>query len=367
MTGDWVSGPETLSAEELDANMADMDEQRRSNKLATDEFWEPRMPDLSKIDVPVLSAGNWGGHGLHLRGNIEGFLRAGTDQKWLEVHGREHWAEFYTDYGVDLQKRFFGHFLKDEETGWDDQPRVQLQVRHPGEQFTERHEDEWPIARTDWNRFYLDAADSTLSAEQATRSESLTYDALGDGVTFLSDPLSSETEITGPISSKLFISSDTKDADLFLVLRVFTPDLEEVTFQGALDPHKPIALGWLRASHRKLDERETTEWRPYHTHDEIQPLDPGEIYELDIEILPTSIVVPAGYRIGLSVRGTDYEYPGDTGGEIGNIEGTMTGVGFNRHDDARDRPPETYGGDVTIHSGPEHPSSVLLPFVPEKQ
>ena len=57
-----------------------------------------------------------------------------------------------------------------------------------------------------------------------------------------------ETEITGPIAAKLFVSSETTDADLFLVLRVFTPDLKEVTFHGALDPHTPIAQGWLRAS-----------------------------------------------------------------------------------------------------------------------
>ena len=68
--------------------------------------------------------------------------------------------------------------------------------------------------------------------------------------------------------------------------------------------------GYLRASHRKLDRALSTEYRPYHTHDEIQPLTPGEIYELDIEIRPTSIVVPAGYRVALTVRGKDYEFEG---------------------------------------------------------
>src|SRR5207248_6910916 len=110
--------------------------------------------------------------------------------------------------------------------------------------------------------------------------------------------------------AKLFVSSSTRDADLFLVVRVFPPDLKEIVFQGALDPHTPIAQGWLRASHRKLDPALSTPYRPYHTHDELQPLEPGEIVELDIEIWPTSIVVPARYRIGLSIRGRDYEHPG---------------------------------------------------------
>ena len=78
---------------------------------------------------------------------------------------------------------------------------------------------------------------------------------------------------------------------------MFSADLKEVVFQGAIDPHTPIAQGWLRASHRKLDRTLTLPYRPYHTHDEKQPLTPGATVELDIEIWPTSIVVPAGYRL----------------------------------------------------------------------
>ena len=76
---------------------------------------------------------------------------------------------------------------------------------------------------------------------------------MGDGLTLMSPPLAAETEITGPSAVKLFLSSSTQDADIFAVLRVFTPDLEEIVFQGAIDPHTPIGQGWLRASHRKLD------------------------------------------------------------------------------------------------------------------
>ena len=82
------------------------------------------------------------------------------------------------------------------------------------------------------------------------------------------------------------------------MLRVFTGDLKEVVFQGAIDPHTPVGQGWLRASHRKLDKKLSTPYRPYHTHDQKQPLKKGEVVELDIEIWPTSIVVPAGYRVG---------------------------------------------------------------------
>jgi predicted acyl esterase len=364
MTGDWVSGPETLTEEQLGATRRDFWQDCRAHPLASDDYWRSRLPDFSKITVPLLSSANWGGQGLHPRGNFEGFTRAGTKQKWLEVHGIEHWTHFYTDYGVTLQKRFFGHFLKGENTGWTQQPRVVLQVRHPGERFVERAEREWPLARTRWTKLYLDPAGHGLTSAAGVRAGRVGYAGLGDGVTFLTPPLEQDTEITGPIAAKLWVSSETRDADLFLVLRVFSPDMKEVTFQGALDPHTPVAQGWLRASHRKLDAALTKPWRPYHTHDEIQPLTPGRVYELDVEIWPTSIVAPAGHRIALTVRGRDYEFPGGPSVGLGTLGAVFTGVGPFKHDDAGDRPPEVFGKTVTIHCGPRQPSHVLLPIIP---
>ncbi len=108
-------------------------------------------------------------------------------------------------------------------------------------------------------------------AEETTVS----YDPLGEGVTFSTGPLEQETELMGPSALKLFASSETEDLDIFAILRVFDPEGGEVTFQGAIDPHTPVGQGWLRASHRKLDPEESEEYRPYHTHDELWPLTPG--------------------------------------------------------------------------------------------
>jgi hypothetical protein len=366
MTGGWVSGPETLSEEELGANRHDFYEECLAHKLDSDDFWQTRMPDWSKVKVPILSSANWGGQGLHPRGNFEGFVRAASDQKWLEVHGLEHWTEFYTDYGVDLQKRFFGHFLKGEKTGWDKQPKVQLQIRHPGEKFVERHETAWPLKSTQWTEYYLDAGNLTLSEAPPKSATSQTYAGLGDGVTFLTPPLPKSTELTGPLAAKLWVSSATEDADLFVVVRLFGPDMKEIVFQGALDPHTPIAQGWLRVSHRKLDPKLTLPYRPYHTHDEVQKLTPNQVYEVDVEIWPTCIVVPPGSRIALSVRGKDYEYPGGPGEGLETLGKVWTGVGPFRHDDPRDRPAKIFGGDVTLHSGPDRQAYLLLPVIPSK-
>jgi predicted acyl esterase len=365
MNGDWVSGPETLTDEQLGANRHDFYEDCISRKLDTDDFWRSRMPDWSKVKTPLFSAANWGGQGLHPRGNFEGFVRAASEQKWLECHGLEHWTHFYTNYGLGLQKKFFGHFLKGEDTGWAQQPRVLLQVRHADGRFVERHENEWPLARTRWTKFYIDPASLTMSPGPQDASSSVTYAAFDDGVTFLTSPLEHDVEITGPIAAKLWVSSATEDADLFLVLRAFAPDFREITFQGALDPHTPIAQGWLRCSHRKLDPQLSLPYRPYHTHDEEQKLSPGKVYEVDVEVWPTCVVLPKGHRLALSVRGNDYVYPGGPSAGLETLGKVWTGCGPFVHNDARDRPPAIFGGDVTLHAGPERQAYVLLPVIPE--
>jgi predicted acyl esterase len=363
ITGDLVCGPETIPEEELARNRTDMWGEICSHPL-DDGYYKERSAHWDKIEVPFLSCANWGGQGLHLRGNVEGFVRAAATQKWLEVHGGAHWAEFYTDYGVRLQKRFFGHFLKGEDTGWDKQPPVQLNIRHPGETFVLRHEPEWPLARTQWTRFYLDPASRSLAREPGAAAN-VAFDAMSEGLTFLTPPLEAAMEITGPSAAKLVVSSSTSDADLFLVLRVIDPAGKEVVFHGALDPHTPVGQGWLRASHRKLDPTLSLPYRPYHTHDELQPLTPGRPVELDIEIWPTSIVIPAGYRLGLTIRGRDYEWDGPAA-TLSNMKNPMKGCGPFVHDEPSDRPAEVFGGRTTLHIGADQPAYVLLPIIPAR-
>jgi len=365
VTGELVCGPETLPESDLIKNRTDMWAGVLKYPLAG-PYYQERTGDLSKVVVPLLSAANWGGQGLHPRGNFEGYTRAASKQKWLEAHGGSHWAPFYTDYGVKLQKRFFDYFLKGKQNGWDRQPRVSLQVRHPGEKFVERHENEWPLARTKWTNFYLDPTARSLVREPTKSTGSITYDGLGEGVTFMSAPLDKETEITGPSALKLWVASATADADIFAVLRVFDPQGKEVVFQGALDPHTPIAQGWLRASQRKLDPKLSLPYRPYHTHDEKQPLKHGEVYELDVEIWPTCIVVPKSYHIVLTIRGKDYEWEGEAT-TLSNMKNPMRGCGPFMHDDEADRPPTVFGGKVTLHMGPKRPAHVHLPVIPAKK
>jgi predicted acyl esterase len=316
--------------------------------------------------VPLLSCANWGGQGIHPRGNFNGYLGAASKQKWLEVHGESHWSLFSSGYGLALQKRFFDHFLKGIDNGWEKTPAVTLNIRHPGEKFVLRTENEWPLARTQWTKFYLDSAGMTLDAAPVSRAGSTEYDALGDGLTFRMAPMARDTEITGPMAAKLFISSSTKDADLFVIVRVFDPQGSELTFMGSTDPNTPMANGWLRVSHRRLDPSRSTPYRPWHPHDRLEPLSAGEVAECDVEILPSSIVVPAGWQVSLTVRGKDYEYAGELSEFGKKFHYATRGTGGMTHNDADNRPRDVFGGKVKLHTGGARGSYLLLPIIPAK-
>jgi predicted acyl esterase len=322
-----------------------------------DAYYKTRTPLPERIKVPFLSAGNWGGLGLHLRGNVIAYERAASVQKWLELHTDTHFASMYLAEAVALQMRFFDHFLKGEANGFDKEPPVLLTIRDP-RGFVRRNENEWPLARTEWVKYALNAADMSLGENGAVSSAHARYDALGEGVTFRSAPFAEDTEFTGPIAAKLFVSSSTTDMDLFLTLRAFDPNGTEVTFKGANDPEAPVSQGWLRASQRKIDLKRSKPYRPFHPHDGAEKLTPGEVYEVDVEIWPTSIVYPKGYTMSLTVGGKDFERAGATG--------MMKGSGIFMHDSVVDRPAPEFAGTNTIHTGAGQASHLLLPRIPRK-
>jgi predicted acyl esterase len=315
-------------------------------------FTEPvyNLPDLSSVRVPVLSAGNWGGVGLHLRGNTEGFLGVGSEHRFLEVHSGNHVVPFYSLEGRLLQKRFLDHWLKGIDTGITREPPVKLAIRYGGDRYVWRYESEWPIARTDWTEYHLDASEGTLSTDRPGRRSEVRFSAdphaspEGRRAAFSSAPFETETEITGPVKLKLWISSSVDDADLFAIVRRIGPDGNEVTFPGQNQPAIAAAYGWLRVSHRKLDPERSTRYRPYHTHDELQKVEPGEIVPVEIEIWPTSVVFERGDRLVLEVASQDDP----------KIEPFL-------HNHPVDR---VQAGTNTIHSGDEYDSHLLLPVIP---
>ena len=134
--------------------------------------------------------------------------------------------------------------------------------------------------------------------------------------------------------------------DLFATLRALRPDGSEATFFSAVEPRSPLSQGWLRVSQRKLDRQRSTEYQPCHAHDDKQMLEPGVPVQVEVEIWPMGIALPAGSRLELLMQGRDFEH-----------------CGFFQHDDPVDRPPQIFGGTHTIHAGGDTPSSLLLPML----
>ena len=349
--GEPATGPETLTEEALRANRADPIENYRAHPL-DDEFHRSRSADFTRVTAPLLSAGNWGGLGLHSRGNFEGYTQSASRQKWLEVHAGRHEEWFYLPYGLDLQRRFLDHFLKGEDNGWDREPPVILNIRHADGRIDVRKEHEWPLARTRWTRLHLDASGGALRSAPPPQPASSSFEALGEGITLASEALPVQTEITGPVATRLRVASSTSDCDLFVTLRAFRADGTEVDFAGASGPRNPLSQGWLRASQRKLDTARSLPYRPYHAHDERQPLEPGRVYEVEVELWPTCAVLPGGSRLALTITGRDFEREDGTGS-----------IPFF-HRDPVDRPQEVFGGETTLHTGGAGESFVLVPIVP---
>lgn len=354
-----IGGPEALSPEALEANRTNLLDLAREAEFEN-LLYAQGEPDFSKITAPFLSAGNWGGLGLHLRGNVEGFVRSASEEKWLELHGDNHYVPFFSPEGHALQKQFLDHYLKGIENGWDERPPVILNVRHPGEKFVQREEEAWPLERTRYEKLYLDASDLSLSFEPTLAGDETedSFEALETALIFRSEPFETQTELTGPVMANLWISSTTTDADLFLTVQLFDPEGNEVTWIGASEPAVPVTQGWLRASHRELDPHLTTPWRPYHRHEEPEPLQPGVPVEVQVEIWPTSVVIPEGYTLALRIEGKDFS-------RSRHGKGILTGSGPFLHTDARDRPKEIFGGTTTVHTGGSYDSWLQIPMIPE--
>lgn len=318
-----------------------------------DEYYRQRTPDLARVTVPLLSVGNWGGLGLHLRGNVEGYTGAASQYKWLRVHSGDHTTPFYEEESLALQKRFFERFLKGHERAFQEPP-VKLMVRHPGKGDTWRAESQWPLAGTQFQRWYLSASDKALVATAPAQPGELSYDVGPEGATFRMAPASEDREFTGPVKARLRTRAHGTDADFFLTLRLIDPQGKDVTFEGATAPAVPVSSGWLRLSLRQLDSVRSTDARPLQSFRQPQPATPGEVYDLNVEIWPTSVVVPAGYSLALTVAGADFAFPHIT-------QGPFRGSFPFLHEA---HAPATSGGKHTLLTGGEQGSYLQLPLIP---
>lgn len=306
-----------------------------------DVYWAAKRPDLEQIEVPALVCASWSDHGLHTRGSIEGFMRIGSPEKWLYTHGRRKWETFYSQAARETQRRFFDHFLKGDANGWEDTPRVRLEVRRSRTSYEVRHEPVWPIPGTTVVELHLDPRAAALVITPPQVAGSADYDPNArDGRISFVWYVERETEITGSASVRLWVSTtDGDDLDVFVVLRKLDAAGREVPFFGYNGySDDVVAKGWLRVSHRELDPALSRPGRPWHTHRTRWPVQPGEIVDIEIEIQASSTLFEAGSALRLDILGHDAaRYPV-----------FRHGVTANR-------------GRHWVHTGPDHPSMLVVP------
>ena len=337
-----------LGEDELLANRNDQNIDNANNSFRDEEYYASKEYNMEDIKVPLLSVANWGGILLHLRGNVVGYMNAGSPIKYLRFICGRHDLPFYYAEEVQLQKSFLDAFLKGEDKeGWSTgkAPKVDIVLRKgnvgfnnpPAERtYSRRTETEWPIARTKYTPYYLTPEKQLTTQKPAmTTTSKISYHALGtlekpELVQFSTAPFKETTEITGHIVTRLNVSMNAyigstlpKDIDLFLTLRHFTPD-GEVFYTGTAGDPVPLCKGWLRVSLRKVNtsHRRHREYLPYRDYfkSDVLPVLPGEVYPVDVEIWPTNVVFEKGSRLVLEVSSGDTQ-----------------GCGVFKHEGANDR------------------------------
>lgn len=331
-------GPDTLEGdltdEELVANRQDQNEDNANNIFRDHEYYASKEYNMEDIQVPLLSVGNWGGILLHLRGNVEGWAGAGSKLKYLRFVTGRHDLPFYYKEQVEVQKSFLDAFLKDDDrVGWSTgkAPKVDLVLRKGDvgfndaaaeRQFERRIEGEWPIARTQYTKYFLTPDKSLVTDEPKFEfTEKIGYRALGtlenpSLVQFTTPAFEAETEFTGHIVAHLNVSvlpdatgPTPSDIDLFITMRHISPEGKEVFYTGTAGDPVPLCKGWLRVSLRKVNKespkhREYLPRRDYLSTD-YQPVIQGEVYPVDVEVWPTNVVVEKGGKLILEVASGD--------------------------------------------------------------
>jgi uncharacterized protein len=311
-----------------------------------DAYWESKTADLSKVQVPAFIVASWSDQGLHTRGTLEGFKRISSKQKWLLVHGRKKWQYYYQPENVELLRLFFDRFLKGIENEVDRWPRVRTEVRDAFYVGEMRDENEWPLARTLYQKLYLDGRSASLGPWTAGTEAAVAYPAASGRASF-TYRFNTATELVGHMKLRLWVEADgSDDMDLFVGLQKLDPagHFMPFSFLNALEDG-PVALGWLRVSHRELDEARSKPEQPWHTHLREQPLKPKEIVPVEIEIWPSGTRFQKGEQLRLIIQGSDVQqYP--------------PGVVAMGHSVTRNK------GTHVIHTGGRYDSHLLVPVIP---
>lgn len=309
-----------------------------------DAYWKEKEIKFEQITCPVFlvcSYTQWN----HSRGPFDGFNRLGTDQKWMRVHNGMEFIDFRLPETIAEVRKFFDHFLKGEDNGWEQTPRVQLSVLDPGGwDVVGRPEESFPLERQQIKKLYLDIPSGMLTETKPTAPATVSYVSNDHaGKVVFRYRFRQETEITGYSKIHLCMSTD-KAVDMDVFVRINKLDAQGNRLYANYTNVYSGPNGRLRASLRRVDPEKSGPLTPYHPFDRREYFKPFEVVELDIGIWPTGLLFHVGEQLEVEVSGFEImtAHMGDTKLET-----------INR-------------GEHTVYSGGVYKSYLLLPWIGQK-
>lgn len=309
-------------------------------------YWADKQVDFKSVKCPTYVTAGWVHH--HLRGATEGFRRIRAPKKWLRIHRDFEWPDSYNPDNLVELKRFFDRYCKDVNNGWEFTPKVRIDVldAFDYDYAVKRTEKEWPLARTEYKKLYLNAADMDGAVEKPYANESkVSYNPDTDTTEFLI-PVNEDVEITGYMKLHLWIASSTyTNADIFPWVLKYNANKEYVPIEVMGAPYRG-AWGFCRATHRDLSPL-AKDFQPIQAHKEYSPLTPGEPICVDIEMYPHSRIWHKGEYIVVRLAGKFWKTEWF-------------------HDSSMNHSVDNGGAEHIIYTGGKYDSYLQIPTVPPK-
>lgn len=250
----------------------------------------------------MYSCASWG-H-FHVHGSFHAFRKSRSTKKWMRAHREQEWPDLYTPENVDDLKKFFDRYLKGIHNGWEMTPRYRIEVQDAFDcdYQTNRPEAQFPLARTQYQKLYVNAENSSLSASPLETEAAISYDSATEELNF-DMTFEEDTEITGYMYLRLWVEAESHDdMDLFVNIQKLDEDGEWLPSYILGEPH-PGAWGKMRVSRRDLDQKASTKFEPVQSHLKEEKLTKGEIVPVDIAIVPSSKIWHKGQQLRVQVAG----------------------------------------------------------------
>lgn len=284
------------------------------------EVWESKVAQLENINTPAYVVASYS-NSIHTLGTFRGWRRISSAEKWLRIHNTMEWPDFNEVANIHDLRRFFDHFLKGKDNGWEETPPVRYSVLDlEGHDRVNVPATQFPPEDIDDVNFYLDGARPALRTEQPIDVGTASYEAVSDrdGVSFTIE-FDAETEIVGYPKVRLWVESEgSNDMDVFVLLQKLNaagkpleqfnvPNHGEVmdtlTRNGSSILKYKGSNGRLRVSMRHLDEATPSDSVPAHSFDRVEKLEPGAVVPMEIDMFPVGLALHPGEQLRLIISG----------------------------------------------------------------